>query len=709
MKKFMNLFMVFIVVVTLLSSTVFAQELVSTSSEEKIEIGLGDTMTVGDLMIEFTDVELSECPIGIVCDSNFIVVVKMGIVDFDGSFDPNVYYLKVSDNYDYAQTIGTYVVVADEYVPENEIATLVISRSEERLPPEYDVGGTDTNPGSITEIPIPNQDPTFEDWLSFKKDSWYLVGDVLLFRLDDYYVDADGKMNAWISLSSAEDYEDGDSIIFRRFRVQEDSSLGFNDFKIFVKNSVGRDLPLFSLKYSGEFFEDVNTYVGNYAVVYEDYQKVFYKGKNFEGFDYVSFEPQVFLEEIRCVQRSAVSEKKCMDPYARFKVKFLKYVSASENEVVDSKIVTVKVGETIDLFKGHKFTLLGFEDSKESSSLTKAKIRLYESDSDSSDEEIVPLNGNKAQFGAYSRVEEGAYVYFEDGLKLQYDGVSDYTSDEEPSVAYFKFHVYNSGNDATLNLKKYGKQQFVLGDSYYYIYLKAVNPDFVTISVSKDGKSLEESIPIEVSDSDENFVYVCQPGCVEVEDGCLCPKIKIRKTINGFVVSGSEDDFSVDEIRIMPGSKSMITLNDKKESKRIPLSEDVEIPVKFKDVEKQVKISTDSKKLETILDVEGYAVKTRNAVVTDNEGISLETDSGKKLVKVLPSVASEKAKEVLGAKYSDLELKEVGNEVKYVSKSEKKYNVLGFIPITGKSEVSVDIDTGSVSSKKPWFSVISTN
>ena len=88
--------------------------------------------------------------------------------------------------------------------------------------------------------------------------------------------------------------------------------------------------------------------------------------------------------------------------------------------------------------------------------------------------------------------------------------------------------------------------------------------------------------------------------------------------------------------------------------------------------------------------------------------MEVETDSGSRIVKVLPSVASDRAKEVLSEKFGELELKFVGSNLVYESNEEQRFRILGFI--SSKSDVSVVIDaeTGEMDVSKPWFSFMSS-
>jgi len=98
----------------------------------------------------------------------------------------------------------------------------------------------------------------------------------------------------------------------------------------------------------------------------------------------------------------------------------------------------------------------------------------------------------------------------------------------------------------------------------------------------------------------------------------------------------------------------------------------------------------------------------------------LEEKEGKvymngKEVKVMPSTASARALEVLGAKCEErnctIELKEVGqgNETRlaYEVKTQKEVRVLGFIKTKMQVEAQIDAENGEViQTKRPWWSFL---
>ncbi|PIN80214.1 hypothetical protein COV13_03920 [Candidatus Woesearchaeota archaeon CG10_big_fil_rev_8_21_14_0_10_32_9] len=204
--------------------------------------------------------------------------------------------------------------------------------------------------------------------------------------------------------------------------------------------------------------------------------------------------------------------------------------------------------------------------------------------------------------------------------------------------------------------------------------------------------------------------YACAPGCKEVEDGCLCPKIRItKKSGQGFEIASSTSASVVaKEIRIQPGSDYIEAVSANSiPSVRIgnsDLAEGMAIDVAGY---KNVFVSTNKNSLETYLKEGQISIKTRETLINDENGISVETSSGNKELKILPTVASEKAKEVLSDKYSELELKEVGNKIVYVSNEDKQYKIFGFIPASSKVTAQIDAETGETQVSNPWYAGIS--
>lgn len=216
--------------------------------------------------------------------------------------------------------------------------------------------------------------------------------------------------------------------------------------------------------------------------------------------------------------------------------------------------------------------------------------------------------------------------------------------------------------------------------------------------------------PTEYEDGAE---YACAPGCKEVKEGCLCPKIRIRTATKGYIVSGSGSDVEVDEIKIRPGDKNIrVSYADQEfEVGSSDLSEGVNFPIKISGKETDINIRTDSDTLQTFIEVDGEntRARTRTTVITDDEGMAVKTSTGKSRIKIMPAQASERAREVLGNLFEEVEIREVNGNAYYFMSEEKAMRILGFIPVTGTYSAEVDAESGNmISSNKPWYSGISS-
>lgn len=121
-----------------------------------------------------------------------------------------------------------------------------------------------------------------------------------------------------------------------------------------------------------------------------------------------------------------------------------------------------------------------------------------------------------------------------------------------------------------------------------------------------------------------------------------------------------------------------------------------------------VRIRTDSDKLETYLDDGNVTVRTRTTLKSNAGGIFVETRSADVKLKVLPATASEKAREAIAANFNEFSLDEMDGKIVYRADGKKEFLVLGFIPVQGDVEVTVDAETGVVlDTDKPWYAAIS--
>ncbi len=103
-------------------------------------------------------------------------------------------------------------------------------------------------------------------------------------------------------------------------------------------------------------------------------------------------------------------------------------------------------------------------------------------------------------------------------------------------------------------------------------------------------------------------------------------------------------------------------------------------------------------------------VKDESIVIVEEDGgLKARLSNGRKSeIKILPESASEKAKEVLELVGFTVELKEVGNKLKYEAYGEKPARLFGILPIKGRLIVYVDAESGDVKINRPWWAFLAS-
>lgn len=98
-------------------------------------------------------------------------------------------------------------------------------------------------------------------------------------------------------------------------------------------------------------------------------------------------------------------------------------------------------------------------------------------------------------------------------------------------------------------------------------------------------------------------------------------------------------------------------------------------------------------------------VETKEKIEADDEG--LRVGSAEREVKIMPSTASARAIEVLGAKYDRVELKVVGRKAVYRFVKNTPAKLFGFIKVTLEVTATVDAEAeGEVKVSRPWWSFL---
>lgn len=177
-----------------------------------------------------------------------------------------------------------------------------------------------------------------------------------------------------------------------------------------------------------------------------------------------------------------------------------------------------------------------------------------------------------------------------------------------------------------------------------------------------------------------------------------------------FVIPTAEEGYEIvtaESVTFKPGDNVLRIKEAKSKAfKNINtnLKEGFVLPVQTEKGMRNLILKTNPETIETIIqDGEAYAV-TRAPIVSRQGKIYIETEDGEeKLVKILPSVASQKAIEALGEKFDRIELKDVGRPV-YEATKEVNGKFFGIIPVKMKYITQIDAESGDVIfTKKPWY------
>jgi hypothetical protein len=235
--------------------------------------------------------------------------------------------------------------------------------------------------------------------------------------------------------------------------------------------------------------------------------------------------------------------------------------------------------------------------------------------------------------------------------------------------------------------------------------------NLVRLSESKTMIYLQESSKI--TDLEQDIIYGCQPGCKEVPEGCLCPKIIIKSNNGQYdVVSTEGTNYNIDSLKILPGSANVI---GKKGINEIDitasnLEQGIQIEVNQDGVNKNVNLRTSDKDLKTFIDENEFSAGTRLTIETDVGNLYVLSNNEKREIKILPSQASNRANEVINTLFDRVEIIEKGNKIVYEMESEKEFKILGIVSAKADVKVLIDAEDGDVINvQKPWFASISTN
>jgi len=180
------------------------------------------------------------------------------------------------------------------------------------------------------------------------------------------------------------------------------------------------------------------------------------------------------------------------------------------------------------------------------------------------------------------------------------------------------------------------------------------------------------------------------------------PRISVgAENLNIQLISeGTEKEIESFEIR--PGGHRLRIRNLETHSFE-EISADLEEGISIPVGNRNIKIKSHREKIKTYLEDGETVVSTQFPIVTDMKGLYIKYEDGeKKLIKVMPSTAAERAKEVLGQKFDEIEIKDIGKPV-YEARKEIKGRMFGLFPMKMQYRAQIDAESGDVVVKKPWY------
>ena len=170
-------------------------------------------------------------------------------------------------------------------------------------------------------------------------------------------------------------------------------------------------------------------------------------------------------------------------------------------------------------------------------------------------------------------------------------------------------------------------------------------------------------------------------------------------------------DATIKSVTIKPGEPIRVKAEREEDGKIIKdvTVTEYESPIKLnlttKDGLKEVVVRQGTDELKLIS--KNVTARTKNELEVEEDTIYLKTKTGRKEIKIMPDVASQKAIEKQELHYVEsIELKDVGKPI-YEVNGVKKVKLLWFIPIDMSIKTEIDAETGKVEKiKKPWWSFL---
>ncbi|MBU1202225.1 MAG: hypothetical protein KKA51_07005, partial [Nanoarchaeota archaeon] len=243
--------------------------------------------------------------------------------------------------------------------------------------------------------------------------------------------------------------------------------------------------------------------------------------------------------------------------------------------------------------------------------------------------------------------------------------------------------------------------------------------------------SIGTDFTIKTGDSKNVFGYVLRfeksdgQTAVFIVDKVLNPVIEFDSTSSGYVISGEgyissptmksegqETNMGVKSITYTPGDMSIrVKTKNSNDVQEIyaDLQEGILVPTTKEGQSRNILIKSDYSNLELSLQDEDVVATTRAEIVSKESGLYVKSSDGRELeVKILPSVAAERAREVLGEKYDRIELKD-GGRLSYEVSKDYQGRIVGIIPIKVRHSALIDADSGNlIETQKPWYNFLVT-
>ncbi|MFT4304491.1 MAG: carboxypeptidase regulatory-like domain-containing protein [Candidatus Woesearchaeota archaeon] len=187
-------------------------------------------------------------------------------------------------------------------------------------------------------------------------------------------------------------------------------------------------------------------------------------------------------------------------------------------------------------------------------------------------------------------------------------------------------------------------------------------------------------------------------------------KISLEEIDNNIKKIEHITEINPGRIRINPGSGNIEIFEEDVfiEYRESDLEKGINLNVVSQGRSRNVKITTKEEDLKTFIKDNGDSASTRLTLSTESDRLFVERGNVEREIKILPTQASERAREVLREIHGEIELKETRGSIMYEVEGRRDVRVLGFIPVNARYQIGINAETGEIEElKKPWFDFIS--